>query len=239
MGRERVARLWPDRLTHLFTVSGIVADRAYHPVRQTLVGHDTLRLSRRRPPREERRRRDRGVRGGRRRGCWGVGTAAPLPDPGPHPSPCRPVDGYCTYLFPFHPPPAIADDTASLPRLRRLACDASLATKRRDVDTSRHRGDRRRHGPQERASLLALFSCGDTSPGGLCPCMSPTVAWRGAFSRGRAVMAQGKTRQEPPQRKWLLTINYVGGNILLRTDWDSRLWLAEAWTAAPPRRAAP
>lgn len=143
MGRERVARLWPDRLTHLFTVSGIVADRAYHPVRQTLVGHDTLRLSRRRPPREERRRRDRGVRGGRRRGCWGVGTAAPLPDPGPHPSPCRPVDGYCTYLFPFHPPPAIADDTAALPRLRRNGGTLTHPTTgETGVATGRRRGRR-------------------------------------------------------------------------------------------------
>jgi len=106
----------------------------------------------------------------------------------------------------LHIPIPVPSPSRDSERHRRAA---SLATKRRDVDTSRHRGDRRRHGPQERASLLSLFSCGDTSPGGLCPCMSPTVAWRGAFSRGRAVMAQGKTRQEPPQRKWLLTINYV------------------------------
>jgi len=190
LGRERVARLWPDRLTHLFTVSGIVADRAYHPVRQTLVGHDTLRLSRRRPPREERRRRDRGGTRWPSSRLLGRGHGGPAARPRTSSVPLPPR------RWVLHISISVPSPSRDSGRHRRAA---SLATKRRDVDTSHHRGDRRRHGPQERASLLSLFSCGDTSPGGLCPCMSPTVAWRGAFSRGRAVMAQGKTRQEPPQ----------------------------------------
>jgi len=114
----------------------------------------------------------------------------PLPDPGPHPRPWHSVSWEGTAHSYLHSVPL----TRPLPRQQRR----TPSTGETGVATGCRRG----------GAPLA-FSCGEASPGGLCPCKSRTAAWRGACL-ARSSCWSGtptRTRQGPPQRQCLVSTN--------------------------------